>query len=199
MLIDWLLSVPSKKIKYGLGRTEQLLLDCGHPHNHFFKIQILGTNGKGSVAAFLMKALQDAGYKVGMFTSPHLLKINERIRINNQLIKDKEIQSFLSQYKNKIKSLDLSFFEVMTVMSAWYFNKKNVDIAILETGLGGRLDSVTACRGNMLLFTSISMDHHEILGNSIKKIAYEKSSAIKNAQQNLISVDQTTEIKSTLN
>ena len=199
MLIDWLLNIPSKKIKYGLGRTEQFLLECELTNKNFFKIQILGTNGKGSVAAFLMKALDDCGYKVGMYTSPHLVKINERIRINNQLIKDKEIEKFLYQYKNKIKSFDLSFFEIMTVMSIWYFNTKNIDIAILETGLGGRLDSVTACAANMLLFTSISMDHHEILGNSIKKIAYEKSSAIKNSQQNLISVDQTIEIKSVLN
>ena len=198
MLIDWLLNIPSKKIKYGLGRTEQFLLECGFLNKSFFKIQILGTNGKGSVAAFLMKALDDCGYKVGMYTSPHLVKINERVRINNQLIQDKEIEDFLSQYQNKIKSLDLSFFEIMTVMSVWYFNTKNVDIAILETGLGGRLDSVTACDANMLLFTSISMDHHEILGNSIKKIAYEKSSAIQNAQQSLISIDQTIEIKSIL-
>jgi dihydrofolate synthase/folylpolyglutamate synthase len=198
MLIDWLLNIPSKKIKYGLGRTEQFLLECGFLNKSFFKIQILGTNGKGSVAAFLMKALDDRGYKVGMYTSPHLVKVNERVRINNQLIQDKEIEDFLSQYQNKIKSLDLSFFEIMTVMSVWYFNIKNVDIAILETGLGGRLDSVTACEANMLLFTSISMDHHEILGNSIKKIAYEKSSAIQNAQQSLISIDQTIEIKSIL-
>tara|TARA_B100000965_G_scaffold62429_1_gene48266 strand:+ start:3833 stop:5056 length:1224 start_codon:yes stop_codon:yes gene_type:complete len=199
MLIDWLLNIPSKKIKYGLGRTEQFLLDCGLPNKNSFKIQILGTNGKGSVAAFLMKALSDCGHKVGMYTSPHLVKINERIRINNQLIKNKEIEAFLYQYKNKIKSLDLSFFEIMTVMSAWYFNTKNVDIAILETGLGGRLDSVTACKANMLLFTSISMDHHELLGNSIKKIAYEKSFAIQTDQQSLVSIDQVSEIKSILN
>ena len=199
MLVDWLINIPSKKIKYGLERTQQLLLECDSPQKHFFKIQIVGTNGKGSVAAFLMSALHNKGYKVGMYTSPHLLKVNERIRVNNQLITDEEIEVFLVRYKKKIKSLDLSFFEIMTVMSVWYFNKKKVDIAILETGLGGRLDSVTACDANMLLFTSISMDHHEILGNSIEKIAYEKSCAIQNSQQSLISVDQNPKIKSILN
>ena len=198
MLISWLLNIPSQKITYGLSRTENFLLECDSPHNQFYKIQILGTNGKGSVAAFLTKALYDAGYKVGTYTSPHLLKINERIKINNQLIKDIEIERFIAQYKKKIKFFNLSFFEIMTAMSMWHFNNNKIDIAVLETGLGGRLDSVTACESDLLLFTSISMDHHEILGNSIRKIASEKSFAIQNNTQGLISVDQNAEVKSIL-
>ena len=187
MLITDLLDISSKKIKYGLDRTLKLLDKCNISKNKFLKIQIIGTNGKGSIAAFLTKALYDAGYKVGTYTSPHLLKINERIRVNEHHISNKDIKEFISTHKQSINKIEPSFFEIMTAMAIWYFRKKKVDISILETGLGGRLDSVTACSADVLIFTSISMDHHEILGNTIKKIALEKAQAIQNKEQIIIS------------
>ena len=163
------ISIPSAKIKYGLSRTIDFLSICKNPENNFFSIQILGTNGKGTVAAIVSQILIDAGYKVGTYSSPHLVHINERIRINNENILDSEIKFFLDNFYNKAKSIRPSFFELMTVMAMWYFSKEKVDFAVLETGLGGRLDSVPACKNSILGFTSISMDHHEILGNTAHK------------------------------
>ena len=192
------ISIPSAKIKYGLSRTIDFLSICKNPENNFFSIQILGTNGKGTVAAILSQILIDAGYKVGTYSSPHLVHINERIRINNKNILDSEITFFLDNFYNKAKSIGPSFFELMTVMAMWYFSKEKVDFAVLETGLGGRLDSVTACKNSILGFTSISMDHHEILGNTMQKIAKEKAMAINSSQQVCLSVNQELGIKRVL-
>ena len=192
------ISIPSAKIKYGLSRTTDFLSICKNPENNFFSIQILGTNGKGTVAAIVSQILIDAGYKVGTYSSPHLVHINERIRINNKNILDSEIKFFLDNFYNKAKSICPSFFELMTVMAMWYFSKEKVDFAVLETGLGGRLDSVTACKNSILGFTSISMDHHEILGNTMQKIAKEKAMAINSSQQVCLSVNQELGIKRVL-
>jgi len=185
-----LLNISSKKIRYGLNRTNQLLSQCNLLDNHFFKIQIVGTNGKGTVAAFLTKALIDAGYNVGTYTSPHLLKENERIRVNGKKISDQNMRQFIIDNKQLFDEIKPSFFEIMTAMAVWFFKKKHIQIAILETGLGGRYDSVTACKANMLLFTSISMDHHQILGSTLSKIAEEKAKAITQKGQLIISVKQ---------
>jgi len=195
MFLPDLLEWPSKQIKYGLDRTHRLLFYCHSPEKNFLKIQIIGTNGKGSVAAFLTQILCDAGYKVGTYTSPHLLKINERITVNQKHIETGEMKEFISKNNQGIETIKPSFFETMTVMAMWYFNKKKIDIGILETGLGGRLDSVTACKSEILLFTAISMDHHDILGNSLKKIAFEKAQAIQKSKQIIISVQQTKQTK----
>ena len=192
------ISIPSAKIKYGLSRTRDFLSICKNPENNFFSIQILGTNGKGTAAAILSQILIDSGYKVGTYSSPHLVHINERIRINNKNISDSEIKFFVDNFYNKAKSISPSFFELMTVMGMWYFSKEKVDFAVLETGLGGRLDSVTACKNSILGFTSISMDHHKILGNTIQKIAKEKAMAINNSKQVCLSVTQDPDIKRVL-
>ena len=184
------INIPSAKIKYGLDRTYQFLELCNNPQKNFASIQIIGTNGKGTVAIMLSNILKDYGYKVGTFTSPHLVDINERISINNKHIEDREIYYFLNNYYNKASSIEPSFFELMTVMAMWYFSREKVDIAILETGLGGRLDSITACENSVLVFTSISMDHHNILGTSLKKIVSEKARAIINNSQECISFNQ---------
>lgn len=182
-IIDYLLSISSKKIKYGLSRTEKLLKACDNPHQKVFSIQIVGTNGKGSVAAMLSSIISSSGYTVGLFSSPHLVKINERIRINNKLIEDKVFQQFITKYKKKIELIEPSFFELLTVIAIWYFHKSKVDYCILETGLGGRYDSVTACDNQGVVFTPISMDHHSLLGNTLSLIATDKSKAInKNTQ-----------------
>ena len=178
--LRYLFSLESKGIKLGLERTEELFRACHNPQKGFFSVQVIGTNGKGSTSAMIANICKTAGYKVGLYTSPHLNNINERIRINGIAIKDNDIITFINKHKDDIEQLNVSFFEVMTAIAVWYFNKHNVDIAILETGLGGRLDSVTACESSLLVCTSISKDHQHILGDTIEKIAYEKICALKN-------------------
>ena len=178
--LKYLFSLESKGIKLGLERTEKLFHICKNPQKQFPSIQVIGTNGKGSTSAMIANILKTANYKVGLYTSPHLTKINERIRINGIAIQDDDIIKFINQYKDSINTLNVSFFEVITAIAVWYFNKNNIDIAILETGLGGRLDSVTACDSNILVCTSISKDHQHILGDTIEKIAHEKICALKN-------------------
>ena len=177
--ISYLLSLEPKRIKLGLERTEQLLYMCGDPQKTIQSIQVIGTNGKGSTSAMIANILKVSGYKVGLYTSPHLTKINERIRINGNAISDDQIIEFVDLYQASIKQTDSSFFEAMTALAVWHFSKEKVDIAILETGLGGRLDSITACDSSLLVCTSISKDHQHILGNSIEEIAYEKICALK--------------------
>jgi len=177
--LSYLLSLETKGIKLGLDRTEALLKKCGNPQEKIKSIQVIGTNGKGSTSAMLANILKVSGYKVGLYTSPHLNNINERIRINGQAIINDEIINFINQYHLAIDELNSSFFESMTALAVWYFAKEKVDIAILETGLGGRLDSITACNSNLLVCTSISKDHQHILGNTVEEIAYEKICALK--------------------
>ncbi|MBI44859.1 MAG: hypothetical protein CMG66_01690 [Candidatus Marinimicrobia bacterium] len=196
---SFLLSIDSKKIKYGLSRTLALLQACNNPEKKLVSIQIIGTNGKGSIAAMLSNVLVQNSYKVGLFTSPHLVHINERIRINNQNIPDDFLDFFIKKYKRQIQKINPSFFEIITVISLYYFAQKKVDIAILETGLGGALDSVTAAQADTLIFTPIDYDHMAILGNSLSKITAEKAGAIQNAQQLLISCSQRSIVKKTLN
>ena len=187
---DYLLSISSKKIKYGLKRTKQLLKACHNPHKKIYSIQIVGTNGKGSVSALLSNILSQGGYQIGLFSSPHLVRLNERIRINNQLIEDIIIKKFVNKYKNEIKAIKPSFFELLTVISVWYFYKQKIDYCILETGLGGQYDSVTACENQGIVFTPIAMDHHSLLGNSLSSIAIDKSKAINKNTQFIFSSNQ---------
>ena len=182
-IADYLLSISSKKIKYGLKRTEELLKACDSPHKKVYSIQIVGTNGKGSVAAFLSSIISSAGYKVGLFSSPHLVNLNERIRINNDLIEDEVLKKFIKKYEEAIRLIEPSFFELLTVIAVWYFHQNNVNYCVLETGLGGRFDSVTACENQGVIFTPISMDHHSLLGHTLSLIATDKSKAINRNTQ----------------
>ena len=192
--LDYLFSLESKGIKLGLEKTEELLAACGNPQEHFISIQVVGTNGKGSTSAMLSNILKVSGYKVGLYTSPHLNRINERIRINGKSISDLKVDEFISKFHPNINKINSSFFEAMTAMAVWYFSEQKVDVAILETGLGGRLDSVTCCQSKILVCTSISKDHEHILGDTIEKIAYEKISALKNNMM-CISVNHPQKIK----
>ena len=196
---SFLLSIDSKKIKYGLTRTLALLRACGNPEKKLLSIQIIGTNGKGSTAAMLSNVLINNSYNVGLFTSPHLVHINERIRINNKNVSNDFLDFFLEKYKLDIDRIQPSFFEIMTVMSLYYFVQHGVDVAILETGLGGALDSVTAANAGMLIFTPIDYDHMSILGNSLGAIAKEKAGAIQTQEQVLISCVQRNRVKKILN
>ena len=196
---QYLLNIPSQKIKYGLSRTKKLLKTCNNPEKDMFTIQIVGTNGKGSTCAFLNNIFISAQYKVGLFTSPHLIDYKERIQINNKQISSQEVAIFLKQHKDNFQNISPSFFEIMTVMALWYFKRSKVDLAILETGLGGKLDSVTACNNQIVGFTSIDLDHQEIVGKTIQDIAIQKSSAVQEASQVAFSIKQQKAVGKILN
>ena len=194
----FLLSINSAKIKFGLERTEALLKECSNPEKNLLSVQIVGTNGKGSTSAMIAQSLTKLNFKVGHFTSPHLVDLKERIRINNQLISDDYINKFILKYKSSIKKIGASFFEIMSVMAVKYFSDNNVDIAILETGLGGKLDSITSMKSKGLIFTSISMDHMNILGDSLEQITQEKAGAITQYTKWVLSTKQQLSVQNIL-
>lgn len=196
--LNYLISLETSGIKLGLERTENLMKACGSPHNSLKCAQIVGTNGKGSVSAIFANILKQSSYKVGLYTSPHLTHINERIRINGTAISDEKIVEFINLFKDDISRLKVSFFEAMTAMAIWYFKNQSVDFAILETGLGGRLDSVSICNAQIILFTRISLDHQHILGDNLEQIAYEKAGAIKSGSI-CMSYPQKQEVEKVLN
>jgi len=167
-------------IKVGLGHTIELLKRIGNPHENLKLIHIAGTNGKGSTCSILSNILIEHGFKVGLYTSPHLKKFNERIQINGHQIPDLHIASFFKDNRELIKSIEATFFETTTAMAFDYFHKESVDYAIIETGLGGRLDSTNVISPIVCGISSISMDHTDILGDTIEKIAMEKAGIIKN-------------------
>jgi len=150
-----------------------------NPHTQFKSVHIAGTNGKGSTAHMLASILQEAGYKVGLYTSPHLKDFRERIRINGKMIAEQEVVDFIKESKAIFKEMELSFFEFTVAMAFDYFGKQKVDIAIIETGLGGRLDSTNIIKPELTIITNIGLDHTNLLGNSIEKIAIEKGGIIK--------------------
>lgn len=196
--LSYLLSLETQGIKLGLDRTYNILSACDHPQNNLKIVQVVGTNGKGSTSAMIANIFKQANYKVGLYTSPHLYKINERIRVNGKSISDNNIIEFINIYHKQIKRFNISFFEAMTALALWYFNSQKVDIAILETGLGGRLDSVSACIPELVVFTPVSLDHQHILGDTIQEIAIEKAGAIKKGVP-CISSNQKMEVKKIFN
>ena len=177
--LDFLFSLNRHGIKLGLEHTYSLLKFLDNPHDKITTIHVAGTNGKGSTCAHIESVLRYSGYKVGIYTSPHLIHFNERIKVNGIAIADKEIVCFLNKALDKIKEIESTFFETTTVMAFDYFKKQNVDIAVIETGLGGRLDATNVIHPSISVITSISKDHTEILGNSLEEIAIEKSGIIK--------------------
>jgi dihydrofolate synthase/folylpolyglutamate synthase len=168
-------------IHLGLERIQQLLDALGNPHQQIPVIHVAGTNGKGSVCAFLLSILQEAGYRVGRYTSPHLIDWRERITINGEWISDRDLLEALQQVESAINpEFPPTQFEVITAAMWWYFAKQKVDIAILETGLGGRLDATNVCdRPLVSVITSIGLDHCQQLGNTLGAIASEKAGIIK--------------------
>ena len=166
-------------IKPGLERIEQLCAEMGDPHLRIPVIHVAGTNGKGSTSAMLASILQTAGYRVGLYTSPHISTFNERVRINGAMISDEDVERYVRPLMQRTKELDGTFFEVTTAMAFGYFAEKRVDIAIIETGLGGRLDATNIVQPIVSVITSIDYDHMEYLGNTLEKIAREKAGIIK--------------------
>ena len=143
-------------------------------------IHIAGTNGKGSTSAMVSSVLRSAGYKVGLYTSPHLIRFNERITVDGECISDVEIESFVDKYKKDIDEISSTFFETTTAMAFTYFAKKKVDYAVVEVGLGGRLDATNVVIPQITAITPISLDHKDILGDNLLSIAREKAGVIKN-------------------
>ena len=166
-------------IKLGLDNITKLSKYFDNPHLNYPTIHIAGTNGKGSTAIILQKILMLHGLKVGLFTSPHLVHFNERIRINDDLIPDEFIYDFWNKIKEFVLELKATFFDTTTCMAFEYFNQNNVDVAIFETGLGGRLDSTNIIDPEIALITPIDFDHNKQLGNTLSQIASEKAGIIK--------------------
>lgn len=171
--------VGSSAYKEGLENIEVLASIANNPHTKFKSIHIAGTNGKGSVSNLLASFFQEAGYKTGLFTSPHLIDYRERIRINGEKIPEKKIVDFFEQYGDQIDKIEPSFFEITTIIAFHYFASEKVDIAIIETGLGGRLDATNIINPILSIITNISFDHAQLLGNTLPKIAFEKAGIIK--------------------
>ncbi len=165
--------------KPGLERIEKFLFELQNPQNNLKTIHIAGTNGKGSVSHMLASVFKEAGFKTGLYTSPHLLDFRERIKINGRMISKKYVTDFVQHHKKYIEQLEPSFFEVTVAMAMLYFKEKNSDINIIETGLGGRLDSTNIILPEISIITNISYDHMDILGNTLEKIAWEKAGIIK--------------------
>ena len=163
----------------GLNHTSLLLKFLKNPQDNFKIIHVAGTNGKGSTAAMINSILISNNYKVGLYTSPHLINFNERIRVNGVTITDEEIISFMKHVEPAVNKIKSTFFEVTTAMAFHHFNTNDVDIAIIETGLGGRLDSTNVVNPSLTIMTPISLDHRDILGDTIEKIAEEKAGIIK--------------------
>ena len=165
--------------KPGLENTLRLMAHVGNPHEQLKAIHVAGTNGKGSTSHLIAAALQASGLRVGLFTSPHLVSLTERIRINGQPIAEEEVAEFIEQNKDFLDEIQPSFFETMTALSFAYFVREQVDIAVVEVGLGGRLDSTNVITPILSVITNIGLDHTEFLGNTLAKIASEKAGIIK--------------------
>ena len=165
--------------KADLNTTINIINYLDNPQDSFKSIHIAGTNGKGSTSHSLASVFQEAGYKTGLYTSPHLRDFRERIRINGKMIPENEVVDFIGKHKDKLEELELSFFEMTVAMAFDYFRKEKVDIAIIEVGMGGRLDSTNVIKPELCVITNISLDHVKFLGENEEQIAAEKAGIIK--------------------
>lgn len=165
--------------KEGLENTHALNELLGHPHRAFRTIHVGGTNGKGSVSQMLYAVLREAGYKVGLYTSPHLKDFRERMQVDGQMIPERDVIDFIAKMRPHIEELKPSFFEITTVMAFDFFRREKVDIAVVEVGMGGRLDCTNVITPLLSVITNISFDHMQFLGDTLPKIAAEKAGIIK--------------------
>lgn len=172
-------NIGSGAYKEGLSNTLALDEYFGHPHREYQTIHIGGTNGKGSCSHTLAAILQEAGYKVGLYTSPHLVDFRERIRVNGKMVSEQFVIDFVAKHRAFFEPLYPSFFELTTAMAFHYFANQKVDVAIIEVGLGGRLDCTNIIKPDLAIITNISFDHVGLLGNTLAKIATEKAGIIK--------------------
>ncbi len=169
------------KLAYRTGLDNTLTLDeyFDHPHKAFTTIHVAGTNGKGSVSHMLASVLQEAGYRTGLYTSPHLLDFRERIKVNGRMISKKFVMEFIQSHKSFFETFNPSFFEISVFLAFTWFARNKVDFAVIEVGLGGRLDATNIISPVLSVITNIGKDHVEILGDTIEKIAFEKAGIIK--------------------
>ena len=174
-------SVDKFKIKLGLENMEKAMKSLGNPEKNYKIIHIAGTNGKGSAAAFLEAGLLTAGYRTGKYTSPEIYRFNERITVNGIEISDEDVDIYYEKVNKVLEenNIELTYFEVTTAMMFLYMKEKNIDYLVLETGLGGRTDATNIVTPVISLITNISFDHMEFLGNTLRKIAHEKTGIIK--------------------
>ena len=171
--------VGSSAYKEGLENTLALDEHFGHPHRNFRTIHVAGTNGKGSCSHTLAAILQEAGYRTGLYTSPHLVDFRERIRVNGQPVPEEYVIRFVEEERSFFEPLSPSFFELTTAIAFRYFADQKVDVAIIEVGLGGRLDCTNIIRPDLCIITNISFDHTQFLGSTLAQIASEKAGIIK--------------------
>ena len=165
--------------KPGLERITAFCRHLGNPQRNFFTIHIAGTNGKGSVAHIIASVLQQAGYRTGLFTSPHLQDFRERIRVDGEMIPKQKVVNFVDKHHDKMVELQLSFFEMTAAMAFDYFAQSDVEVAVIETGLGGRLDATNLIVPILSIITNIGLEHTALLGDTLQKIAAEKAGIIK--------------------
>lgn len=171
--------VGSAAYKANLDNTLKLDEYFGHPHRSYPTIHVAGTNGKGSVCHMLASVLQEAGYRTGLYTSPHLIDFRERIRIDGEPVPEEEVTGFVTRHRKIIEKVHPSFFEMTVAMAFDYFARRKVEVAVIETGLGGRLDSTNIVTPEVAVITNIAMDHMEFLGDDLDAIAREKGGIIK--------------------
>ncbi len=165
--------------KADLGNTLRLDAYFGHPHRQFKTVHVAGTNGKGSVSHLLAAVLQQAGYRVGLYTSPHLVDFRERIRVNGEMIPRREVTDFVEKHRKAVEEVSPSFFELTVMMAFDWFARSRVDVAVIEVGMGGRLDSTNVVTPLVGVITNIGYDHMQFLGDTLEKIAAEKAGIIK--------------------
>ena len=184
--LDWMFNklpmyqrIGAAAYKADLDSTVEILKHLDNPQHCFKSVHIAGTNGKGSTSHSLASVFQEAGYKTGLYTSPHLRDFRERIRINGEMIPENEVVTFIENHKHKLEELELSFFEMTVAMAFDYFRKEKIDVAIIEVGMGGRLDSTNVINPELSVITNISLDHVKFLGENEAQIATEKAGIIK--------------------
>jgi dihydrofolate synthase/folylpolyglutamate synthase len=177
--LKFLYSLQTFGVKLGLHNIRVLVRELGHPEQKYPTIHIAGTNGKGSTAAMLSSVLTASGYKTGLYTSPHLVSFNERIRVNGKKISDRVVEEYTKMLKLPILKTRATFFEATTAMAFQYFADQKVDIAVIEAGLGGRYDATNIIHPQVSIITSIALEHTEHLGTTIEQIAYQKGGIVK--------------------
>ncbi|NPV10763.1 MAG: bifunctional folylpolyglutamate synthase/dihydrofolate synthase [Ignavibacteria bacterium] len=188
--LEYLYSLQKTGIKLGLENTYRLLELLGNPQNDFKSIHIAGTNGKGSTSSFIASILSEMNFSVGLYTSPHLVRFNERIKVNSNEIEDNYLVEMVNYLKPDIEKIKPTFFEVTTALAFKYFSDKKVDFAVVETGLGGRLDSTNVLLPEISVITKIGYDHKEFLGDTIEDIAREKAGIIKEGVPVIVSQNE---------
>lgn len=188
--VDFLFSLEKFGIKLGLENTFSLMKRLGNPHLKFASVHVAGTNGKGSCCAMLYSILRKAGYSCGIYTSPHLVDFRERIRIDESLIEKDYLTDFISDLKGKILKKKYTFFEVITALAFSYFADRKIELAVVETGLGGRLDSTNILKPEVAIITNIGLEHTDRLGKTLEKIAREKAGIIKDNVPTVTSIER---------